>query len=388
MIFKTASPISPDVEITIDSVMVNYLSLQRISLEKEENNHDSMVLDFAGVAPETIYDYIDKPIKLSITFPNLGGTSFVGYVVFAEPVSATKDGLVNLSPFQITRFYCFGASYVMRSKNSQAWDNLSLPEIALSLADKYKFSVTVPNNPYRFPRLVQSNESDWASLVSVCDTLGYSVGMDGTTLNIWDPFKALGRRTSFAVLKTLKGSNNSPTPDVGQILKFEGRIGRVTTSGGRTPDRMIVLDKDSNVFEVGGTLTESSTMGIAVQSRFKNLLAMNSDSFEMASAKIRGLMRKKFPMTATVDITGNPTITPGGVVRIEKYGTQFDGFWYVRAVRHEINRSELISTLDLAKDSIDDGKVLTTTTAPYPPTIEPVLVNKVWVSSRNYSEVY
>jgi hypothetical protein len=68
MIFKTASPTSPDVSITIDNVPTNYLSLQRISIEEEENNHNLVILDFSGLAPDTLFDFVDKPINVNISF--------------------------------------------------------------------------------------------------------------------------------------------------------------------------------------------------------------------------------------------------------------------------------------------------------------------------------
>ena len=93
-------------------------------------------------------------------------------------------------------------------------------------------------------------------------------------------------------------------------------------------------------------------------------------------------------MSATVQVTGNPTIKPGGIVRLDKYNTSFDGFWYVRSARHEITHSQLVTTLDIVKDSIGDATYTTEVTEDYVIPPVPSLINNRWVSSTNYVNTY
>lgn len=389
MIFKTASPTSPDVSITIDNVPTNYLSLQRISIEEKENNHNLVILDFSGLAPNTLFDFVDKPININISFPSLGGVNFYGYIGFLEPHSETKDGLVNKSAFQITRMYCFGTSYIMKSKKSKAWENVTISDIAKTIADIYKFSVSVPKDPYRFPRLVQSSKSDWEFLKETCNILGYSLSARGTHLHIWDPFQAMNHRISYAVLKTITGLNGNVSPNVGQVLNFDATIGNVSTVGERTPETLHILDKNNVILSVGGDLNkETSGLGTPLESLFTDTVSKNADSYEMANKFILGSLRHAFSMSALVQISGNPTIKPGGIVKLDKYNTDFDGFWYVRSARHDITHSQLVTTLEIVKDSIGDANYTKEVTEDYaiPPT--PSLINKRWVSSTNYVNTY
>lgn len=389
MIFKTASPISPDVEISIDQVPINYMSLQRISIEESENEHTLVVLDFTGLPASLIGEYVDKPVKLNISFPNLGGIEFVGYITFLEPTSVTKDGLVNGSSFQITRMYCLGASYLMKGKKTKAWENVTISDIATSIADTYKLSVAVPSDPYRFPRLVQSGISDWELLTKACKMLGYSMSVSGTHLHIWDPFKALSRNASFTLLKTIKGQNGSVTPSLGQILKFEGRIGAVTTSASRTSETFHILNKSGTVLSVQSTPdTDNSGMGNPVTALYADTISGNADSHETAIKVVEGNLRRKFPITASVDITGNPTIKPGGIVKVDKYDSKLDGYWYVQGVRHEITRSELISFLKIGKDTTSEIEYSLNPVSDYKEPPIPVLTDGHWVSSINYVSVY
>lgn len=389
MIFKTASPTSPDVAITIDSVAVNYLSLQRISIEEKENNHTLVVLDFSGIPADLIFDYVDKPITMRIAFPTLGGIDFYGYIGFLEPHSETNAGLVNKSPFQLTRVYCYGASYIMKSKKAKAWENVTISDIAKTIANTYKFSVAVPKDSYRFSRLVQSNQSDWEFLKEVCNISGYSFNARGTHIHIWDPFQAMNHRVSYSVLKTITGLNGGVTPNVGQVLNFDATIGNVSTVGERTPETIHVLDHSNTLVSVKGFLNdETSGLGVPLESPFTDVVSINADSYAMGQKFIRGSLRHKFSMQATIQVTGDPTIKPGGIVKLDKYNSKFDGFWYVRSARHEITHSQLVTTLEVVKDSIETATSTQTVVEDYQEPPIPALLEGHWVSSTNYVNTY
>ncbi len=132
MIFKTASPISPDVLIAIDNVNVDYMALQRISIEQRENHHDLLTLDFSGFNPELFTSYLEKPVTVTISYPNLESCDFYGYITFIEPTAVTNQGLVDGSPFQMVRVYCLGASYLMKSKTSKVWENVRSADMSIS----------------------------------------------------------------------------------------------------------------------------------------------------------------------------------------------------------------------------------------------------------------
>lgn len=389
MIFKSASPISPDVSIIIDNANVDYFALQRISLEQRENQHDMLVLDFSGLNPELITGYVEKPITVTISYPNLKETSFYGYITFIEPTSVTNNGLVDGSPFQLVRMYCVGSSYVMKSKASKAWENVTISDIALTIADTYDFSVSVPLDTYRFTRLAQTAESDWEFLVRVSKKLGYAVSLHGTHLHIWDSYKTMRREVSYASLDTLKGLGGDVTPNLGQIIMFEAQYGALTPESTRAPDTIHVLDKDGQITSISSSLIEeTSGMGEPIQSIFSNTLNENADTYEMGHRLVSGALRTSFSVTAKVMITGLPILKPGSIVKVNKYESDFDGYWYVQEVQHLITKSELVSYLKIATDSKPVQTLATNIARPYlePPT--PSLIQGKWVSSTNFVEIY
>jgi hypothetical protein len=389
MIFKSASQLSPNVEVFIDNVPVNYMTLQKITVEEKENMHNLAILDFAGMNTELIHEYLDVPIKFSIELTGKDIFNFYGYITFVEPVSTTHDGVVNNSPFQTTRVYCFGSSYNMKSTYSRIWETLTISEIAKQIANKYKFSVSVPNNSYKFPRLVQSGQSDWKFLTKASELLGYSVLMDGTHIRIWDPYSALYQNVSYSMLLTMRGSRGDASPQPGQILKFEGRIGAVTTDGARSVDTIHMLDKSGQLLSVTNSDNfEASGLATGLKSQFDNVLTVNADSFDMATRLVTGALRKKFPMRASLEVVSDPSIKPGGIVSVNEYNTEFDGFWYVMSVRHELTQSYMRTYLEIARDGLGTTALAKQVTATYIEPPEPALIGNTWVSSKDYTHVY
>ena len=389
MIFKGSSDLSPKVSISIDNVPVDYMSIKRVTIELKENMHNMVVLEFAGLNPQLVSEYIDRPIKLSVELRERDSYEFCGYLSFLEPMSNTHNGTVNKSPFQLTRAYCFGASYLMKSTSSRIWENMTLAEIATEIADKYLFSVSVPDDSYRYPRLVQTAQSDWAFLVDTANQLGYSVSAENTHLHIWDPYKAISRNRSYSALFTLRGTQGNPSPSPGQIMKFDGRIGGITPDGDRNIDTLYVLDNIGNVLSVSNADSDdSSGLGKPVETMFTNTLNKNAISYEMGNKLVLSELRKKFPITACVDVLGDTSMYPGGIVNVKEYNAQFDGFWYVQSVHHEIFQSSMSTYIEISKDSLGVREVEPSLSAKYSTPPNSALRNGKWVSETNMVNVY
>jgi hypothetical protein len=390
MITNGASSLELRFDAYIDNVSVDYTAIQRVNIELHENMHNLATVEMVGIPPEILLEYIDKPIILSVSVGNQRRHDFYGYVVYLEPESVAKDGLVNKSPFQITKLYCLGPSYLMRSRKNNAWDNTTLPMLAQDYASQYRFSLSVPNNKTVFPRLVQSNESDWHSLVTTASKLGYSTIMRGTHIDIWDPFAALSRDNIYSKLYTIQGLNGVTKSAPGQIIKFKAKVGNITSHNARVPDTIFTLTKDNNnIVEIATDLNQNSGLGTPITSIFKDEIAINADSVYLARALIDGRSRDKFPYSADVDVVGDPSIEPGMIVSIERYSSDLDGFWYVSGVHHEFFRGSIISHLSLKKDAITNTGVLAPVVAS-PRSIPPKTVFREdrWIAEREVFDVY
>ena len=150
-----------------------------------------------------------------------------------------------------------------------------------------------------------------------------------------------------------------------------------------------MLDKTGQLVSVSnGDTFESSGLATGLTSQFTNVLTLNADSYDTADRLVTGKLRKKFPMTAKIEFVSDPSIRPGGIVSINEYNTEFDGFWYVQSVQHEMTQSIMRTFLEVGRDSLGTttSSIRTAQTYSSPPV--PALIGTSWVSSSNYVNVY
>ena len=101
MIAKSTNPLSPDVNILLNEVEVDYTSIMGFTMLLDEGKHDMCTIRMSGIQPKHITDYINAAVRVSISNGNGRRQEFCGYVAFVEPTSTTRSGLVNRSPFPI-----------------------------------------------------------------------------------------------------------------------------------------------------------------------------------------------------------------------------------------------------------------------------------------------
>ena len=385
MITSSDSQLELRFEVSIYNGAIDFTSIQRVNIELSENMHDLATLDIAGIPPEYLNTYIDLPIAIKLTVARTHMCIFYGYISYLEPESINSNGLVNNSPFQTTRMYCIGTSYTMRSRRTDVWNDMTLPQIVRKLADKYSFTASVPNNKYVFPRLTQSGESDWSLLKKACGYLGYRVSMRGTHIDFWDPFTTLSRYGTTPIY-AMRGNKGVLNAEPGQVIEFHATVGVVTPESAKVPDRIHAL--------VGGEVVSlskniSTGYGVPVSSIFEDEVASNAMSIPMAEAVLTGRSRDKFPYTAHLSVVGNPSIQPGMVISLGEYNSSVDGLWIVKSVRHEAFRGSSMSYLTVEKDSQFSSNIDPLEKVfPASITSEPVIKDSTWVASKELVSVY
>lgn len=381
MITSGGSPLDLKFNVALTGATLERTSIQTVSIELAENMHNIATMEVAGIPPQYLTEYLNLPITISVAVGSQSSYTFYGYVYSLEPVSKNKDGLVNKSPFQTTRVVCFGATYSMRGKRTRSWENYTLAQIAKELADKYSFSVSVPNDPFVFSRFVQAEKSDWQTLVEAANYLGYRVWSTGTNIDIWDPYSALSRIGS-RPMYAMSGNQGALNARAGQVLKFTAQVG----SAVKTADTIHAL-VDNDIFTL--SFNESSGYGRTIQSPYQDEVAENAVSVDMAEAALKGRNRNKMSITANVEVVSDPSIRPGMVISLQKYDSGIDGFWIVKSARHEMFRGSAMSYVELMRDSVITETVNpTVVTSPPPEAPEPRLINNRWRTSTEQIHIY
>jgi hypothetical protein len=383
MIRKTPYGNSPSIEIVIANAFVDYNTINLIEIHLEENRHDMVVLEMYGIPPRAITDYYNKPVTIEVSNGGNFYHKFYGYVEDVRPSSFTGHGLMNDSPFQTAQIVCMGTSYNMRGSTSKVWNGYKLSDITKELAAKYRFSADVPEDNYVHDNLLQTNESDWQFLTRYANFLGYAVNVHGTHVHVYDAYTALSRQTSYHQLTPLVKGKGRINVHPGQIIDFSGTFSKRHIDGEYKESTIPVLNPDLSMYDVSSTQLEVAHNGVA---RFPNRIPEYVDNYEEATRRINALSKDKYDYYADVTVLGVPGCLPGGVVNIDSYTSDFDGFWYVSGVKHVIHSDAFYSELNIAKNF--NSELRFTNTEPFQAPADPYFDRDTWVSSKAVTHEY
>lgn len=377
MIFTSQSPISPEVEVEVTGVDFDFVSIQQMTLELGENKHDSLRIKVTGIPPKKITQYLMAPIKVRWAH-NQVAYQFSGYITYVEPEHVNRGGLVNGSPFQVATLYCFGASFDMKQKKNQVWHDATLATLVSQMAARYRYSFSIPKDEFVFTRVVQSGESDWEFLTRVVHQLGYSVTVHGTHIHVFDRYRALYRRNSYSQITV--PARTSGKLQSGQIMEVKGIFGYVTPYANLNRENLVSVDNRGRRINIKST-RPGGDMGDKLPSLFEDDLAKSSLSASYARRKLRQRQRDKFPFKANLSVTGITGVLPGGVINLQDFDSQFDGFWYVTEVTQILTRDKYITELEVIKDTFSPKvKKASSTKETKPP--KSVLRAKKWQAAN------
>lgn len=383
MITKAPYGLSPTVEVTIGNASVDYSAINRIELTLEENCHDMLVFELAGIPPRAITDYYGRPVRVVFSTGGNFYQTFHGYVEDVRPKAFTGFGLMNKSPFQEARIVCMGASYSMRGSRSKTWVGYKLSDIAREMAAKYGFSLDVPSDSRVHEGILQTNESDWQFLSRYATMLGYSLTAHNTHMHLYDPYAALSRQISYHILPTLNKTRGKVTPSPGQIIEFSGSFANRHIDGYYKDSILTVVNDDNTVFDVTtNTLEDAQTR----ESRFKNRVAEHVHNFSSAEKRIDAISKQDYDYYADVTVLGLAGCLPGGIVNVDNYNGKFDGFWYVQGVKHIIHSNTFYTELRIAKNLNSELAPTNTQKYTYPPT--PRYTQNGWIADTRTVNEY
>ena len=374
MIGKTYAGVDASLDLTINGVAVNYDSIVNLNFEVTESLHDYACVEIAGIPTRAITDYQGASVRFVAQTGPKFKHEFYGVIHVVEPVAVARHGLVNGFPFQGAKLHCFGTSHRMRGKKSKVWEKATVMDMAESLADTYGFSLAVPNVKLAATRYVQTAESDWSAIVNYSAMHGLRVNVHGTHMHIYDPMKALSRNRSLHKLAH-RGIKAHP----GKIVEFKGRFGREAADGTYYDVVVPVMGQAEFAARSSDVLGTSGA-------QFDTQVLDAVDSYAEARRIIQAEARDHYDWHADVEVDGLAGCYPGGIVDVSDYGGEFDGFWYVKSVKHNINTNVFATHLSLSRNVSEPLRSSTTAAYQPPPPVE--MKNGVWKASKKKVTVY
>lgn len=347
MITPPTHGVAPKFEITINGVEFNYMSLHSIHISLEENMHDLAKIRVAGIPPRAITEYLNTAVDIKVWLNANFYQRFVGTVIEVDPISMTREGLVNRSPFQDATLTCLGASYDMRGPRERMWNNSVLDDVVREFSRRYRFSADVLKTKPVYSQLMQSNESDWQFLVRYSQMMGLSVNCHGTHIHVYDPYKAVGRNTSLHKLTTLRGDGFDLTQYPGQIFEFHGSFLDRRKSGSINKPVISVAQPDGKRYDVSWREINRE----ADRAEDRDVRAhWYAESYDEAAAVLGAAQKKGYDYEATATVMFLPGAVPGGVIDVREYKSEFDGLWYVHSVEHTMITGNFSTVLKLRRN--------------------------------------
>lgn len=380
MIRKDPAGVSPTVTIGVNGVPINYNDLSSISMNFQENAHDTCSFSMSGVPSRFITDYTGMSINAQISLGSTFFSNFYGTIEVSTPEADTSSGRVNNSLFQSVTFTALGCSRVMRGSTSKNWHGYSLEGVARYFCDKYGFSLDVPADPLVFSTLLQSTESDWEFLVRYCSFMGYSVTVNGTHMHIYDPFKAKGRQISLHRLFT--PAKTSPAPYPGQVVNFNGNFAQRAFDG-RYFDTTVTVQPDSGITY---DLHTSDIESLDTPATYNHNIISTVGNYAEAARMLQSQYRQNYDYRATVAVLGAPGILPGGMINLDSYGGSFDGLWYVTSVQQDVKSGSFLTTVEIRRNKTDTLTDTSAATFQQPP--PPQFISGQWTTTNRRVNVY
>lgn len=389
MISTNLSPLGVSWNLAIDKTPFDNTTIQKIHVVFTQNQHDIANIDVLGVPPAYLANSVGRPIVLTMSVRGDRSCNFYGYVSHVEGTSVTNQGTTNNVPFQKMRIVCIGSSNVLRNVETRVWENITLENIVEQIASEHRLGYSVPKDSYLFKRLVQSEESSWQLLVKACRQLSYELTLTNAHIHIWDKSKAPARQPSYSVLNGTLSQQKDYSPRPGNIIQFEATLGTPSVTEQSGEKRVSYIDEKGEFVSVTSSQIDGqASFGSTVRSDFNNQLSVSVDSFDKAERYIKSRIGESKPYIAEALVYGDPSIVPGGLVFVDGYGGDFDGYWYVNSVSHELISESYLTTVKLEKDGSFDSLPKFPIVQKYTKPPLPVLINSKWLMQSEYANVY
>ena len=387
MIITNTASDSAIITVDIEGGTVPTTQIGNVELTFSENKHDIATVTYGGFPGMAVVAYKGLPVRITIGNNEANIIEFTGYVAYVEVESLTRMGTVNDSLIQMAKVVCFGSSYQMKPLRNTTYSKKTIKQLTESIAAKYNFSYSVPNNNYVFPVISQQGISDWELLVNTATQIGYSVTAHNTHLSVYDPFSFYVKSAPITILRTLEADEGrEKTP--GNIYEFNGFFGDITPQGEAVDWTLKSLDNLGKESKVSSTQSTPSGLGTKLPSRFTHELTINTTSKASLEQYVRKYNRDSYGMTAVVKVVGISTAMPGRLVLIDSYNSEFDGYWLIEEATHHLNEKHYITTLKIKTDSINRTPLTLIKEAPFKNPPPSKLSNSLWKATTEEAYVY
>jgi phage protein D len=303
-----------------------------IQIHQKFNTHDVALLTlpyFIMPSGSSRLAY-GAPISVSYSAPSAVGV-LNGYVHDYRPITGTKG--------KGTQVQIISTGLVLKTRRSRVFSNLTASNIVKRIADENGLRSDIEPHPRIFHQVAQAGCSDWELLVDLARRIGYSVRVEGVTLQFVS--RATLARHYRAMAPTLTVNRDDFTRPLGlrDVLAFTPSVSdhQQTMTESLAQHVVTGMDLAGRPFEVMASKLASPgrVQGIPVQSQIHTVESAQSrvEAQQIAEGKAES---NRYPVQAHAVLWGDPRVAPNRVIRLTGLGDGLSGYWTVLEAIHEV----------------------------------------------------
>jgi hypothetical protein len=323
-----------DVEIKGELLNLTSSELKQVRMSNAENKHESVV-----ITTQLTKAQIDRYVGAPITFhygPRFSGSTFYGYVITINPnQDYQQDTIVDIT--------CFGSTWPMQSGQPRFFLNSKASDVVANIVNSHSLGCQVEDDPYRWPALAQTDESDWEFIQTLAMRHGFAIYIYNGVVRMLNPKRVLNQSE---VRQRYIRSDDVLDPSR-QLLDFNA-----TTQSLRIRDNV----KPSFGYFDGVVPRLSQPLTVSPY-RMSNDTPVKDKGMSDAYSEAWERRIDFWNQQATARINGNANIIPGVNISVQLSNNpsgrnEHDGVWFVRGVEHSFTNNSFQTSLDLARDTI------------------------------------
>lgn len=259
-----------------------------------------------------------------------GNATFYGYVHTVKPYLTEKSSG--------TRLVLVSAGFPLKQISQRVWTQTTASNVARLLATQYGLAYDVEEHPRVFPQIAQTTQSDWMLLRSLAERIGYSLRVEGVTLQFMS--KATLERYYRALAPTAQiSATDSSTPiNRRDVLSFTPLVSEHQQESDHALANRHVLSIDSSGSPFAAVSSAPSNPGRGVATALYDQFLHETSRTPQEAQQISNdaSERARYTIQATAEMYGYPDIAPNRSIYFTGLDNDLSGYWTVLAVQHNI----------------------------------------------------
>lgn len=239
-------------------------------------------------------------------------------------------------------------SGIRDEKQTKAWENFTLQNIAQEVAQKHSLQLMYDGENHTMARQDQREESDLAFVQRLAAERGMYCKVHDGKMVLFDGDKADGQQAGIVIPRRGAGSPKSFS------FKIE------STDTGYTKAQTSYTDPQTGKTHTATAQAAQASGAAQEKPKDEKILQLNarvesaSEAMRLSRSALRG--KNGNEQKASLELMGNPALVAGITIKLEGFG-QFDGHYFIEKATHKVGGNagyatslEIRKTLDAAQE--------------------------------------